>query len=352
MTHERIKAPSRRYFGILLPIEVFVFLGLMPLIPRQYLFRRVEENGAVALEVLNRWFFQDTRHCYDFQDIQAITVRRTRAGLWISILMAFFSMIFVSLLALAIRFELPEITQILLTVFTAFAVLFLLLNLVRGATCVCEIHTRVNKERLYGLSRWGQARPAVEALISEIETVQGPAEIPPGTDAVACAKASLSLVQIEHIRRLPMPTTGWHRVFFALLLLMAISSAVDLRIYSEWKNLGDMCLFSLLLLTGSLAVMRQRYDGAVREAVFHPMAKRCALGGMAALLGLYYLCQMLAMTELMSSAGALDVMDGGVLRPGPVSIFTASVVNIALLTPLGVLGLWGLAKSPRNKMYD
>jgi len=349
VTYEPIKGSSGRYFGILAPIEYLLLLGLMPLLPRQYLFRRVEEGGAVALEVLNRWFFQDALHRYDFRDIQAITLRRSRAGFWMSIGLVLFSSFFGVLLALAMAYQLPMISQTLLTIFTACAGALLLFNLARGATCVCEIHTRVNKERFHALGRWNHARPVLEALVRDIEAVQGTVETPPESGLVECAQNSVPAAQLERIRQTPTPAMGCHKLFFALLVVMAASSALDLFMYSEWKNLGDMTLYGVLLLTGSLALMRQRYDGVARPPFFHPTARHCAIGGLAALLAIYYVFQMLQTIETMANSNPEDLMGGLVMRPGQLSVAAISVLNILILTPLGVFGLWGIANRPK---YD
>lgn len=350
MTYEPIKGPSRRYFGLLTPIETLLLLGLMPLAPRQYLYRRVEEGGTVALEVLNRWFFQDSIHRYDFRDIQAITVRRSRAGMWMSVSLALFLAMSGSLLALATAYQVPLISIILLWILTSILTVLALVNLALGPTCVCELHTRVNKERLYCLGRWRSARRTVEAMIRDIEAVQGVTQAPPESGDVVCAQDSVPKAQLERLSLAPVPTTTWHRAFFALMVLMAVSSAADLMISNDWKNLGDITLFCILLLTGSFALTKQRHDGVGRRPYFHPTAKRCTTSGLAALLAIYYVFQILATLETLTNQGPEILTAGFISQPGEISIFLVSITNILVLTPLGVFGLWGLANPPRREL--
>jgi len=132
------------------------------------------------LLVTSMWFTESYRRFY-LRDIQCFSLRRTPWRLVWNILLAGPLVISVVMLA-ATGTTIPqraldsnEITGLI--VVGALASLFLLclvVNTVRGPTCVCNIHTAVQTRRLFTLGRINRARKVISQLKPLIEAAQGP----------------------------------------------------------------------------------------------------------------------------------------------------------------------------------
>ncbi|RPI73263.1 MAG: hypothetical protein EHM45_21000 [Desulfobacteraceae bacterium] len=117
------------------------------------------------LAVYSNLFSQTYKRFY-YQDIQRITVRKTkthliRNGIWAGL--AFISA----------QFLWGGWTPIPI-VFSGFFLLGLLLDGLRGPNCWCHIQTAVQTEKLPALHRWRTALKTINRIRPEIERVQGP----------------------------------------------------------------------------------------------------------------------------------------------------------------------------------
>ena len=128
-----------------------------------------------VLAVDNQGFSEDYKRFY-FSDIQAIVTRKTKRGaVWNTILAC---MIACSLAGALFPEDTP--VRILFWVLSGTFLVFLVINLLRGPTCVCNIITAVQEDLLPSLNRLRTAQKVIDILRQAIEGTQGkmtPAEV-------------------------------------------------------------------------------------------------------------------------------------------------------------------------------
>jgi hypothetical protein len=112
-------------------------------------------------------FSEDYKRFY-YGDIQALAARRTDLGKIVNFILGFLGGLF---LVLTIRAQ--GAGTVVLGLFAGFFLVALLINWWRGPTCVCHLHTAVQKEKLPSLGRLKNHRKAMERLRPLIEGVQG-----------------------------------------------------------------------------------------------------------------------------------------------------------------------------------
>jgi len=120
------------------------------------------------LAVDSNGFSEDYKRFY-FSDIEGIITRKTRRGSNWDIALAL--MIACSLLG-ALFLEL-ESFRIISWIFSGTFLVFLVVNILRGPTCICHIITAVQEEQLPSLNRLRVARKVIGTLRPAIEKVQG-----------------------------------------------------------------------------------------------------------------------------------------------------------------------------------
>ncbi len=120
------------------------------------------------LAVDSNGFSEDYKRFYFF-DIEGIITRRTRR--WGSWSIALGLMIAGSLLG-ALFLE-SESVRIFFWILSGALLVFLLINVLRGPTCICHILTAVQEEQLPSLNRLRVARKVIGTLRLAIEKVQG-----------------------------------------------------------------------------------------------------------------------------------------------------------------------------------
>jgi hypothetical protein len=113
-------------------------------------------------------FSEEYKRFY-FRDIQAVVTRRTELR---EILSAFFAFTAIVFGVLSI-FTDPGWQIFLLLMAGAFFVA-LLVNWLRGPTCICHVRTAVQTEELSPLKRFRSARKVIDRLRPNIEKAQGP----------------------------------------------------------------------------------------------------------------------------------------------------------------------------------
>ncbi|MEW6364849.1 MAG: hypothetical protein AB1714_09445 [Acidobacteriota bacterium] len=126
-------------------------------------------------------YSEDYKRFY-FQDIQAFVCRRTRRRSWWSAVLT----IPIALGAAAIFASSEGALRVMWAVLGSPFVVALLVNLLRGPTCVTHVHTPVQIVKLASLGRLRRARKVIGRLQVVIESVQGavdPAVLKAGTAA-------------------------------------------------------------------------------------------------------------------------------------------------------------------------
>src|SRR5438552_4520512 len=113
-------------------------------------------------------FFSEEYKRFYFRDIQAVVTRRTERREILNVIFAF-TMIVFGVLALVTGSG----WQAFFLVMAGTFVLALLVNWLRGPTCVCHVRTAVQTEELSPLKRFRAARKVIERLKPNIEKAQG-----------------------------------------------------------------------------------------------------------------------------------------------------------------------------------
>lgn len=113
--------------------------------------------------------FSESYRRFHLRDIQSITARRTVT--WAILNGAFGFILFWMVIGLASSADGADALG--WSIAAGFFLALLLFNLVRGATCVCEIHTAVQSRRLSSVNRVRVARKLLARLRPVIEAAQG-----------------------------------------------------------------------------------------------------------------------------------------------------------------------------------
>jgi len=113
--------------------------------------------------------FRESYRRFYLRDIQSITARKTVDGkLWnggIGFVLAFM------VIGLASATDGAEV--LVWSIAVGFVLALLVANILRGATCVCEIHTAVQSRRLTSVNRLRTVRKLLQRLRPLIEAAQG-----------------------------------------------------------------------------------------------------------------------------------------------------------------------------------
>ena len=206
------------------------------------------------LSVANRGYTEDYKRFY-LKDIQSITLRQTRRGSIISILLAGVALSFALSALYGWLLDWDPVGVWVLAGPSAFFFFALLFNAALGPTCVCTLRTAVQSERLQALPRARTALRAIRLIRESVEAAQG-ALSPEAIDTDNAAVQSAGIVTaVRSHEAVPLlakgtkPYRGWaHAALFSLLLLDACHSAVQFA----WQSI-IMYGISLGLLFGLLS---------------------------------------------------------------------------------------------------
>jgi len=119
------------------------------------------------LSVINQGYSEEYKRFY-YKDIQAFTIRKTMYSLIVNITL---SLLFLLFAAIAVTNE--EYLSPIFWFFAAIPLSILILNLIRGKSCVTHLHTAVGTEELPSLGRVKQAKKVISLLRPFIEKAQG-----------------------------------------------------------------------------------------------------------------------------------------------------------------------------------
>ena len=114
-------------------------------------------------------FFSEEYKRFYFRDIQAIVTRRTEHREILNLIFAFITIVFGVLAVFT-----DSGWRAFLLVMTGIFVFALIVNWLRGPTCVCHVRTAVQTEELSPLKRFRATHKLIERLKPNIEKAQGP----------------------------------------------------------------------------------------------------------------------------------------------------------------------------------
>jgi hypothetical protein len=217
------------------------------------------------LSVCNQGYFEDYKRFY-FRDIQAITLRQTCRGLVISGLLGTVALAFG---AVALYGQMKAWDGVGVWVLAGHAtafLLFLLINMAMGPTCVCTLRTAVQTERLYSLIRVRKALRALRLIREAVDAVQGTLS-PEGVEAYAAQAAAGGTPTTARSHQGALrPEAGIkpyqsraHAVLFSVLLFDMYHSL--LQFVWQSKILYALSIMIMLALVGSLIVAAIRQSG-------------------------------------------------------------------------------------------
>ena len=177
------------------------------------------------LSVDSRRLSEDYKRFY-YTDIQSVITQKTAVGKIQNLFLALFFGFFI-----LVHMLIPEGWSIFFGILAALFLLALLINWLRGPTCVCHLQTAVQTEKLPSLNRLRNARKAVHLLKALIERTQGPL-----TSEALRAKVSEQLkvgattTSTTHPRGQPTRHEhgGFHEILFYLLLFDCLLTCMDL----------------------------------------------------------------------------------------------------------------------------
>ena len=124
------------------------------------------DNELLEVEAV---FFVENYKRFAYPDIQSLLLRQTARGSIWSIVLAVLAVSF-SVLAWGMSNEAARWT---FTGVAGFFVLILLINLLRGATCVCRLQTAIGSHPLRTLNRVRPSRKVLDLLRERIVAAQG-----------------------------------------------------------------------------------------------------------------------------------------------------------------------------------
>lgn len=199
---------------------------------------RLYTGPGHVLSVTTTLFSEDYMRFY-YRDIQAIIIRKTVGG-------KIFNLGFAILLIISCipALSLDGGWSGFFFFMTALFLLLLLINLLRGPTCVCHVRTPIQTVRLRALNRVRKANRAMSRLRPLIEGAQGSLseeslrEINKGREARAGAKRSPGLIRHED--------GAFHLLLFSLLLFNGAIIAVDIF----YQNVAFSFISSLIGMAG------------------------------------------------------------------------------------------------------
>ena len=113
-------------------------------------------------------FSEEYKRFY-FRDIQAVVTRRTERREILSVILAFTAIVFGVMSVFS-----PSGWWAFFFVLTGTVLFALLMNWLRGPTCVCHLRTAVQTEELSPLKRLRTTRKVIERLKPKIQEAQGP----------------------------------------------------------------------------------------------------------------------------------------------------------------------------------
>jgi len=276
---------------------------------------------------------------FQLSEIQAVNVAKTsRLGMGLLYLFILLVCALVITLVLVFTQELRPAAVVVLSIFIAVALAtaaLLLRHLILGPTCVCDLQTRLTRERLTPLNRYHRALETVrrvEGLVRESQRgiVAGGAE--ETREGLSVRHAGSRATDFYQIPR-PVPAV------FALFLGLGLASLSALHLESLVLTGGILFLLvaaSLLLTLSLVSVVRKPTPESIRAVLW-------------VLLGLHFFVIGIGTVYFLIAATREPAYTVGLA--GPLEAFTALAseggmilygVFVGLFLGFSGAGLWGL----------
>lgn len=210
-------------------------------------------------------YSEDYKRFY-YRDIQALIIRKTTVGRTANLVLASFAALFI----LAGLPDMDIAWRVFWFIMSATMLTFLLINWVRGPTCVCHLRTAVQTEVLPSLNRLRTARKALRLLKPRIEEAQGqlaPEEIPGQVEqlvrrAVEEREARAAAAALTTPFSPPPLVTRYqsraHAVLFSLLLVEAARQGGHIFASHIVLVVIEMLLVAAISITVVVALIQQQ----------------------------------------------------------------------------------------------
>ncbi|MDH3973147.1 MAG: hypothetical protein OEV42_02600 [Deltaproteobacteria bacterium] len=213
------------------------------------------------LSVLNFGYFEEYKRFY-YKDIQAFTIRKTA----VSVIWSFIFII-LALFWGAIAMTLELYVSPLVWFISVIFLICLIINIIRGKSCVTSIHTAVGREELPSLGRLKKAVKVISLLEPFIEEVQG----------------KLSSEEIRHLSQeisheilpAPQPRSGekpsgyrgkFHKFLFLILLIDAFLGLVSFFQNNMFVSFLSLIFFFAISVLAILSLIKQ-HNSALGKGV-------------------------------------------------------------------------------------
>jgi len=311
-----------------------------------------------VLSVSGAGFSEEYKRFY-LKDIQAIVIRRTSAWEVVNGIFGGLTALFLLLTVLGAFLGWSVAAMVVDAFFMFLFSVPLLVNLVAGPTCVCEIRTAVQTERLYCLSRMRKALRVTRELRAEIEALQG-ALAPEDAERLwldtesSAAQAIAQKVSAQPIppkppgrdRPLKPYRSRAHDILFVFLLIDMLHTMADMLVRTVAVHSAGAFIAVGLIVSAVTALIKQQGTDLPRGI------RNVAWGTVA------YLGASLAFWTVYNMA--YTIQQGGTPDYWGVQHYVAIVPLgttpvllgwlVACMFTAGILALWGLLLMRRYRM--
>ena len=242
------------------------------------------------LQIYSRFGVEDYKRFY-FADIQSLAVRKTVTGRIINIILAAILGLFLLVTAAA-----GGGWQIFFGLVALFFTLLLLINWLRGPTCITQVKTAVQTETLHALHRIRTAMKVVDRLTDKTQHTQG--SVQPKQDfqnhKPQPDRRSLSTAPRPARRqKAPQPLRSEkglaHTILFMMLLIDGMIVILNASLHMVALTLISVAVSIVILVSLIIALVRQD-----RSDMRQPLKRMtwAALGFLIASFGFGYLINM------------------------------------------------------------
>jgi hypothetical protein len=236
------KGPRKRGFTLALRSRCTLHMG---------------EDHILAVD--NQGFSEDYKRFY-FSDIQAIVTRKTKRGaVWNIILVC---MIACSLAGALLPEDMP--VRVFFWALSGTFLAFLVINLLRGTTCSCNIVTAVQEDLLPSLNRLRTAQKVIDILRHAIEEAQGrltPEEVIARSNNITNRpRPSESNIRQSSKKQKPVLRHydgAMHMLAFTLMLADGIAISIDLLHHTRGMIVASLMLSAFYWIMIIIALVKQ-----------------------------------------------------------------------------------------------
>ena len=217
-----------------------------------------------VLAVESTGFSEDYKRFY-FSDIQAIITRKTRRGAFWSVILALVT----ACSFMGVLFLEGESSRVLFSIFSGMFLVFLLVNVFKGPTCICHMTTAVQQDQLPSLNRLRVAHKVIEMLRPTIESVQGKLGLEEANidqnEGIVLPTSTLRQPRAR-VREIRHDGGTMHMVAFAFVLLDGILTGINLFHHTVTMATVSSLLTAAYCICIVIALVRQ-YDSDIPSSV-------------------------------------------------------------------------------------